>query len=75
MINESGYKIRDSLFTNYKRNLNCKNGHLNVFAPDAGKGGLNLFFEAGDQFAVGVDTTCKRYNIRYYIRARTVVRH
>ena len=26
-----------------------------VFAPDAGEGGLDLFLEAGDQFAVGGD--------------------
>ena len=26
-----------------------------IFAPDAGKGGLDLFLEAGDQFAVSGD--------------------
>ena len=38
---------------------------LNLFAPDTGKGGLNLFLKAGDQFAIGGNQRLRRLDLRH----------
>ena len=40
-------------------------GSIGCFAPDAGESGLNFFFEAGDQFAVGGDQRLLSFNLGY----------